>query len=65
VSSRPDNIALTKQGQFAFIDTEYSRYFHDYESIAPYLSRQMRQYWSNLVRRRASETTERVAALYR
>jgi hypothetical protein len=51
VSSRPDNIALTKQGQFAFIDTEHSRYFHDYESIAPYLSRQMRQYWSNLVRR--------------
>jgi hypothetical protein len=51
VSSRPDNIALTRQGRFAFIDTEYSRYFHDYESIAPYLSRQMRQYWSNLVRR--------------
>jgi hypothetical protein len=50
VSSRPDNIALTRQGRFAFIDTEYSRYFHDYESIAPYLSRQMRQYWSNLVR---------------
>lgn len=51
VSSRPDNIALTRQGRFAFIDTEYSRYFHDYESIAPYLSRQMRQYWSNLVQR--------------
>lgn len=50
VSSRPDNIALTRQGRFAFIDTEYP-YFHDYESIAPYLSRQMRQYWSNLVRR--------------
>jgi hypothetical protein len=66
VTSRPDNIALTRQGQFAFIDTEYSRYFHDYESIAPYLSRQMRQYWSNLVRnRQATETTERVAALYR
>jgi hypothetical protein len=51
VSSRPDNIALTRQGRFAFIDTEHSRYFHDYESIVPYLSRQMRQYWSNLVRR--------------
>ena len=51
VSSRPDNIALTRQGRFAFIDTEHSQYFHDYESIAPYLSRQKRQHWSNLVRR--------------
>jgi hypothetical protein len=51
VSARPDNIALTSQGWFAFIDTEYSGHLHDYESIAPYLSRQMRQYWSNLVRR--------------
>jgi hypothetical protein len=55
VSSRPDNIALTRQGWFAFIDTEYSHYFHDYESIAPYLSRRMRQYWSGLMRAAGSE----------
>jgi hypothetical protein len=51
VSSRPDNIALTRQGWFAFIDTEYPPDLHDYESIAPYLSRQMRQYWWSLIRR--------------
>ena len=51
VTSRPDNIALTRQGRFAFIDTEYRPNLHDYESIAPYLSRQMRQYWSSLIRR--------------
>jgi hypothetical protein len=50
VSSRPDNIAMTRQGWFAFIDTEYPPDLHDYESIAPYLSRQMRHYWSSLIR---------------
>jgi hypothetical protein len=49
VSARPENIALTREGWFAFIDTEYSRHFHDYESIVPYLSPRMRQYWSVLV----------------
>jgi hypothetical protein len=55
VSARPDNIALTRQGWFAFIDTEYSHRHHDYESIIPYLSCPMRQYWSDLVRRAAEE----------
>jgi hypothetical protein len=50
VTSRPDNIALSTQGWFAFIDTEHPPDLHDYESIAPYLSRQMRQYWSSLIR---------------
>jgi hypothetical protein len=49
-SYRPDNIPLTKQGSFAFIDTEHSTDGHDYESIAPYLSTQMRAYWSNLIK---------------
>jgi len=49
VSCRPDNIALTKQGQFSFIDTEHSSETRDYESITPYLSPRMRQYWSNLI----------------
>ena len=48
VSSRPDNIALTRWGWFAFIDTDHSANLHDYESIGPYLSCQMRQYWSSL-----------------
>jgi hypothetical protein len=57
VSSRPDNIALTRLGWFAFIDTDHSTNLHDYESIAPYLSWHMRQYWSSLTR---SAATERV-----
>jgi hypothetical protein len=53
VSCRPDNIALTKQGQFSFIDTEHSSETRDYESIMPYLSHRMRQYWSDLIQGRA------------
>jgi hypothetical protein len=48
-SYRPDNIPLTKQGPFAFIDTEHFTDRPDYESIVPYLSCQMREYWSNLI----------------
>jgi hypothetical protein len=49
-SYRPDNVRLTKQGLFAFIDTEHSTGEHDYDSIIPYLSHQMRQYWRDLIR---------------
>jgi hypothetical protein len=55
VSCRPDNIALTKQGQFSFIDTEHSSETRDYESIIPYLSQRMCNYWSTLIQRRAKE----------
>jgi hypothetical protein len=48
VSCRPDNIALTRQGQFCFIDTEHSSETRDYESITPYLSNRMCQYWAEL-----------------
>jgi hypothetical protein len=49
VSCRPDNIALTQQGQFSFIDTEHSSETRDYQSITPYLSKRMCQYWSDLI----------------
>jgi hypothetical protein len=52
-SYRPDNIPLTRQGCFAFIDTEHSTDRPDYESIAPYLSCQMREYWRSLIKRRS------------
>lgn len=48
-SYRPDNIPLTKQGRFSFIDTEHSSETRDYENISPYLAPQMGQYWSNLI----------------
>jgi hypothetical protein len=51
-SYRPDNIAYTHQGQFAFIDTEYPAEGPDYKSIQPYLSEEMRAYWKQLVKSR-------------
>jgi hypothetical protein len=48
-SYRPDNIRLTRQGRFAFIDTEHTGSERDFQSITPYLSSSMRRYWSNLV----------------
>lgn len=50
-SYRPDNIALTINGTFAFIDTEYPRHKPDYASIKHYLSHEMRIYWENLIRK--------------
>jgi hypothetical protein len=49
-SYRPDNIALTKEGLFAFIDTEYPAKGPDYKSIRLYLNREMRKYWDKLVK---------------
>lgn len=54
VSCRPDNIALTRQGQFSFIDTEHSSETRDYESITPYLTNRMCRYWADLTRGRAN-----------
>lgn len=50
-SYRPDNIPYTYFGKFAFIDTEYPTCDPDYESMKPYLSDEMRQYWSELVKK--------------
>lgn len=49
-SYRPDNITFTKQGVFAFIDTEYPSHGPDYKSIRPFLSPDMRDYWDRLVK---------------
>ena len=47
-SYRPDNIRLTKQGKFTFIDTEHSCHEADFESISSYLAPSKRQYWLGL-----------------
>jgi len=49
-SYRPDNIAYTKKGTFAFIDTEYPGQGPDYTSIRHYLNPQMKHYWDHLVK---------------
>jgi hypothetical protein len=49
-SYRADNIAYTKQGQFAFIDTEYPSKGPDFNSIRHYLNPKMRDYWDQLVK---------------
>jgi hypothetical protein len=49
-SYRPDNIAYTTKGTFAFIDTEYPSRGPDYSSIRRYLNVEMQEYWDYLVR---------------
>lgn len=50
-SYRPDNIWMSKNGKFSFIDTEYPYQTRpDYRRIRPYLSTQNRAYWDHLVR---------------
>lgn len=47
-SYRPDNVALTKDGHFAFIDTEYPFLITDMKKITQYLSPEMQTYWYSL-----------------
>jgi hypothetical protein len=49
-SYRADNIAYTRSGTFAFIDTEYPSRGPDYHSIRKYLDPDMRYYWDKIVR---------------
>lgn len=51
-SYRPDNIWLSHNGKFSFIDTEYPKKKMDYWAIKPYLSPKMQVFWTNLVRRK-------------
>lgn len=48
-SYRADNIAYTRSGTFAFIDTEYPGRGPDYHSIRKYLDPDMRQYWDKII----------------
>ena len=49
-SYRPDNIPLTLNGTFAFIDTEYPSHKPDYSSIKPHLNAPMLAYWNKLIK---------------
>lgn len=49
-SYRPDNIAYTREGTFAFIDTEYPTRGPDYGSIRNHLNSKMLRYWDKIVR---------------
>lgn len=50
-SYRADNIPLTKNGIFAFIDTEYPNIPSNYSKIDPFLSKKMRSYWLKITHR--------------
>lgn len=50
-SYRPDNIAYTVEGNFAFIDTEYPHQSPDFKSIRPFLSEEMRKYWDKKIKK--------------
>lgn len=47
-SYRADNVAYTKSGKFAFIDTEYKKSSSSYHAILPYLSDDMAAYWRKI-----------------
>lgn len=49
-SYRPDNIPYTHSGTFAFIDTEYPHQHPDFNSIRPFLSSEMCNYWDRLIK---------------
>lgn len=50
ITVRPDNIAFTEDQKLAFIDTEYVGIHPRYKTILPYLSEEMQNYWSKLVK---------------
>ncbi len=49
-SYRACNIWLTREGKFAFIDTEYPDKKPNYKSISPYLNRTMQKYWKRITK---------------
>lgn len=49
-SYRPDNIAYTNKGKFAFIDTEYPSKGPDFKRIRPFLNPEMCEYWDQLIK---------------
>ena len=50
-SYRPDNIWLSRNGKFSFIDTEYPNNRPTFHGISSHLNPQNRLYWEKLVRR--------------
>ncbi|MBY0529226.1 MAG: hypothetical protein K2P51_03450 [Rhabdochlamydiaceae bacterium] len=44
------NIPRTKNGKFAFIDTEFSRRRHNLKHVKKYLSNEMAHYWEHLIK---------------
>lgn len=50
-SYRPDNVAYTKEGKFAFVDTEYAHLDPGYKDPLDYLSQEMADYWWQLINR--------------
>lgn len=47
-SYRADNVAYTKSGKFAFIDTEYAHKAPNFNTVHHYLSPEMGDFWKNL-----------------
>lgn len=48
-SYRPDNVWITENGTFAFIDTEYPHFLPRYFEVLPYLTEEKGEYWKLLV----------------
>ncbi len=52
---RPDNLAYTRNGTFAFIDTEHPNVPPQYRSFEKYLSPKMARIWKKIVRSHSSK----------
>lgn len=50
-SYRPDNIAYTQNGTFAFIDTEYPDKTPNLEKMTHYFNPKMQKYWKKLMKK--------------
>lgn len=49
-SYRPDNIWLSKNGKFSFIDTEYPYAHGKFDTVRRYLSPRNKKYWDQLIK---------------
>jgi hypothetical protein len=51
-SYRPDNIWLSKNGKFSFVDTEYPYLSRKFDRIQSFLSSSNQRYWKRLIRQK-------------
>ncbi|MBA3815649.1 MAG: hypothetical protein H0X29_03850 [Parachlamydiaceae bacterium] len=58
-SYRADNVAYTKSGKFAFIDTEYITKNPNLKSIIPYLSPKMVVYWKKIIKKKKRDSEKK------
>ena len=49
-SYRADNIWMSRNGKFSFVDTEYPKKEGNFATVARFLSKENKQFWNNLIK---------------